>query len=336
MMKSSRPPPMPPQDAPPRARSRAGPRLWTFGAPPATARAPVSEAPDWEQADPAWIKRALAKALARPSGGWLVVDASRAITDRPRRYRVAGRDLVAWRDGSTLRLAPDACPHMGASLAEGRVEGGCIVCPWHGLALGPRGHGGWRPLSAHDDGVLAWVQLGGEGELATPAPIVTARPERFVDGVIRVEARCEPEDVIANRLDPWHGVHFHPHSFARLSVIDQRDEAITVRVVYRIAGRLGIEVDARFACPEPRTIAMTIVSGEGEGSVVETHATPIEPGRTAIVEATLASSARRGFAIARRTSRFFRPVIEWAARRLWSEDAAYAERRYALRRGEVR
>jgi hypothetical protein len=24
---------------------------------------------------------------------------------------------------------------------------------------------------------------------------------------------CEPEDVVANRLDPWYGVWFHPYSF---------------------------------------------------------------------------------------------------------------------------
>ena len=39
-----------------------------------------------------------------------------------------------------------------------------------------------------------------------------------------------------------------------------------------------MEVDARFHCPEPRTIVMTIIRGEGVGSDVETHATPLEAG----------------------------------------------------------
>lgn len=25
----------------------------------------------------------------------------------------------------------DLCPHMGASLSGGWVEGGCVTCPWH-------------------------------------------------------------------------------------------------------------------------------------------------------------------------------------------------------------
>ena len=36
----------------------------------------------------------------------------------------------------------DACPHMGASLAEGHVEGGCVTCPWHGWRFGIR-DGAW-------------------------------------------------------------------------------------------------------------------------------------------------------------------------------------------------
>jgi isorenieratene synthase len=146
-----------------------------------------------------------------------------------------------------------------------------------------------------------------------------------------MEARCEPRDVVANRLDPWHGAHYHPHSFGRLRVIDQQDDAITVRVAYRVAGPLAVEVDARFHCPDPRSIVMTIVRGEGVGSVVETHATPLSEARTAIVELTYATSERWGFALATRAQPVLRPVMRWAARRLWVEDAAYAERLFELR-----
>jgi isorenieratene synthase len=147
-------------------------------------------------------------------------------------------------------------------------------------------------------------------------------------------ARCEPRDVIANRLDPWHGVHFHPHSFARLQVLADEGHRIRLRVAFRVAGPACVEVDATFHCPEPRTIVMTIVDGEGRGSVVETHATPLAPGWTAIVEATLATSERPGFHLATRfLGGLLRPLIERSARRLWAEDAAYAERSYFLRQG---
>jgi isorenieratene synthase len=234
--------------------------------------------------------------------------------------------------------ARDVCPHMGAALSAGRVCEGKLVCPWHGLELGPEPSRGFRPLNTYDDGQLAWVQLsaaqaaGAEpaSEL-TPRPFLPPRPASGLSAVIRMEARCEPRDVVANRLDPWHGAHYHPHSFGRLRVIDQQEDAITVRVAYRVAGPLGVEVDARFHCSDPRSIVMTIVRGEGVGSVVETHATPLSDGHSAIIELTYASSERWGFALAARAHTLLRPVMRWAAHRLWVEDAAYAERLYELR-----
>jgi isorenieratene synthase len=153
--------------------------------------------------------------------------------------------------------------------------------------------------------------------------------------VIHFAARCDPEDIIANRLDPWHGVHLHPHSFARLKVIGNVDEVLTVRVVFRAFGSFGVEVDCTFHCPEPNTIVMTIIDGEGRGSVVETHATPISPGWTMVTEATLATSDRRVFRQALRRPARIRAAIEKRAKRLWEEDRSYGERRYYLRHPEL-
>jgi isorenieratene synthase len=294
----------------------------------------LDERPDWQQADAAWIRRALACSQQLPGGGWYVLDAARSFADRPRRVWLLGRALVVWRAGMQLMAASDVCPHLGAALSEGHIRQGRLVCPWHGLTLGPEGHRGWKPLETYDDGYLLWVRMSG-AEVPSPRPHLPLRPDRALHAVIRIEAACEPRDVLANRLDPWHGAHYHPHSFARLKVIDQREDAITVRVAYRLIGPLAVEVDARFHCPDPRSIVMTIVRGEGEGSVVETHATPIAPGRCAIVELTLASSERRGFAWAKRADGLLRPAMQWAARRLWREDARYAERLHELRRLQV-
>lgn len=290
----------------------------------------VDDRPDWQQAEVAWIRGALALSQRLPSGGWYALDAVRTISETPRRITVDGRSLVVFRHGSRLLVAPDACPHLGASLSCGRVQEGKLVCPWHGLRLGAEGHGSWKPLPTYDDGILLWVRIDGK-ERPTDAPYLPVRPTAPLDAVVRVEAACEPRDVIANRLDPWHGTHLHPYSFVTLRVIEQKRDEIMVRVAYRVFRSLAVEVDARFHCTDPRTIVMTIVRGEGEGSVVETHATPLGPGRTAIIEATLATSERPGFGVARRAAPLLRPVLQWASRRLWVDDAAYAERLYASR-----
>ena len=289
---------------------------------------PVTSAlPDWQQADPRWMAAALQSALQRPGGGWFVVDERRQFGSAPRRYRIDERELVFWQGPDGLLAAPDSCPHMGASLAAGCVRNGRLVCPLHGLELGNKPHGNWRTLPVHDDGVMVWVRLDDAGEAPTERPVLPERPSRFIDAVLRLEARCRPEDLIANRLDPWHGVHYHPHTFRRLRVVERLADEITVRVAFAVLGRLAVEVDARFHCPDPRTIVMTIVRGDGKGSVVETHATPIDAERCAVVEATLATSDRPQMKYVLPLARWVRPWIERRAARLWVEDVAYAERR---------
>ena len=300
--------------------------LWLFGAD--LGELPAPPRPDWQAADPRWIAGALDRALERPAGGWHVVAGSAALRGKPLAARVLGRDLVLWRSAHGVHAADDHCPHLGARWSQGRMQNGAVVCPWHGLALDAR-----APcqalLPAHDDGVLLWVQLPGEAPL--PAPVLPTRPAAALVSVMTLPARCSPREVVENRLDPWHGAHFHGHTFARLKVLEQTDDSITVRVAFRVLGPLAVEVDARFHSPQRRCIAMTIVAGEGEGSVVETHGTALDGEHCQITEAVFAHSARPGFAIARRLGALIAPYMRFAARRLWVEDAAYCERRYELR-----
>lgn len=298
----------------------------------------------WRQARPALIDAALRRALERPSGNWFVLAASREITgDHPFGRTVAGVELVAWRDErGALHIGPGACPHLGAPLSEARVHRGRLVCRWHGMCLGENSSR-WPTFPAHDDGVLAWVRLdavGGESPLS--APVLPPRPEpgRSIHAVATTIGECEAQDVVANRLDPWHGSWFHPYSFANLTVLrtpdPDEDDEFEVAVSFRLARGIGVPVRATFSVPEPRTIVMRIVAGEGVGSVVETHATPLgrnSAGRptTAVIEAIAAHSDRPGFRAALPAASAIRPLMRWAALRLWRDDLAYAERRYRLR-----
>jgi Domain of unknown function (DUF5914)/Rieske [2Fe-2S] domain len=302
--------------------------------------------PTWREARSSLIADALERARARPSGNWYVVAASRDLRrGRPLARTVEGRELVLWRDArGRLVAGPGACPHLGAPLRDSRVCRGALVCHWHGLALDGTAFDGWRPWPAHDDGVLLWVRLDDTGgEEPTGRPPVPARPAAAgaLAAVHTVSGVCEPDDVVANRLDPWHGPWLHPYRFAGLTVVDRAGRengpgTFTVDVSVKVAGRLVVPVRAVFTAPGPRTVVMRITHGEGKGSVVETHATPLghdalgRP-RTAVVEAVVATSERLGFAMARRAAPLLRPVIRFAAGRLWRDDLAYAERRWALR-----
>lgn len=308
----------------------------------------AEQTPTWRAARPALIADTLKRASARPSGNWFVVGASRDVRPgSPYGRTVAGVEVVLWRSrAGDLRAGPGACPHLGAPLRESRVVCGTLMCHWHGLALDGSAFAGWQPYPAHDDGVLVWVRLDAVGgEEPSERPVVPARPApgTGVAAVFTAVGRCEPQDVVANRLDPWHGSWFHPYSFVDLTVAreprgDENDEndAFVVDVSFRVAGRLVVPVRAEFTAPEPRTVVMRITDGEGATSVVETHATPLTAAdadrpRTAVIEAVVAASERRGFALARAAAPVLRPLMRHTAGRLWRDDLAYAERRWALR-----
>lgn len=300
--------------------------------------------PTWRDAKPARIRRALDHALAADPGGWYVVGDSRSLGRRSIVRTVGGREIVLWRTAEGIAAGPGSCPHLGALLHDCEVMGEQLVCRWHGMALDASGMPGWDTLPAHDDGVLLWVQVPTHGETSSSLPVITPRPEhqRSVAAVVEVTGTCEPRDILANRLDPWHGSWFHPYAFSHLTVDEaaSSDELLTVDVTFRVSRRWGVPVRAEFACPDARTIVMTIVDGEGTGSVVETHATPLGDGpdgrpRTLMTEATIAASDRRGFAVATRVGALLRPAMRHTARRLWVDDMTYAERSYLLRsRGE--
>jgi nitrite reductase (NADH) small subunit/3-phenylpropionate/trans-cinnamate dioxygenase ferredoxin subunit len=44
---------------------------------------------------------------------------------------VGGKLIAVFRCGDQVHAIDDMCPHMGASLAGGYVEGGVVTCPWH-------------------------------------------------------------------------------------------------------------------------------------------------------------------------------------------------------------
>lgn len=64
---------------------------------------------------------------------WYAVEFSQDVTDRPKLIHLFDRKIVLYRDSNgTIHGFDNICPHRGASLAQGKVEGNCLVCPYHG------------------------------------------------------------------------------------------------------------------------------------------------------------------------------------------------------------
>lgn len=50
---------------------------------------------------------------------------------RGKQVTVNGHKIALFNVGGTIHAIDDACPHRGASLAEGQMAGPEVVCPWH-------------------------------------------------------------------------------------------------------------------------------------------------------------------------------------------------------------
>ena len=162
-------------------------------------------------------------------GYWYVVAGSDQL-DRsaPVPVRLLGRDLVVWRGVSGVVAAPDRCPHREAPLSLGRIDDGCLVCPYHGWTYGDEGRcvrvpsaseGVPVPPRAHLPAVHAIERYGvvwvcpGEPVAGIP-DIVADRDPAFR----RINVEVEPWAVSATRmtdnfLDISHFPYVHSGTF---------------------------------------------------------------------------------------------------------------------------
>lgn len=64
-----------------------------------------------------------------------IADESSLAEGKGRSVEVKGRRLALFRVGGVFRVIDDLCPHRGAPLGAGWVEGGEVFCPMHGWAF---------------------------------------------------------------------------------------------------------------------------------------------------------------------------------------------------------
>jgi nitrite reductase (NADH) small subunit len=63
---------------------------------------------------------------------WIAVARAREIPPgRGRMVEAAGRTLALYNDAGEFFALDDTCPHQGASLGEGMLHQGRVICPWH-------------------------------------------------------------------------------------------------------------------------------------------------------------------------------------------------------------
>lgn len=144
---------------------------------------------------------------------------------RAMKFKLLEKDVVVFRTASGALVCLDAfCPHMGAHLGEGNVEGESIRCLFHNWKFGKTGQctdipcadakvlvkpttQAW-PVAEHYG--LIWIYAG--REVQAPLPIV----EELTGCEVNVrygnqfEKPCHPNVVMVNAIDEQHFASVHP------------------------------------------------------------------------------------------------------------------------------
>ncbi|MCF4968925.1 aromatic ring-hydroxylating dioxygenase subunit alpha [Nostoc sp. CMAA1605] len=150
--------------------------------------------------------------------GWYWTLPSRQLkVGKVKAVTLLGRNLAIYRGVSGQVVAVDAyCPHMGAHLAEGRVEGDGIRCFFHNWKYSDRGIcidipsqeeplpvciKTWQTTEKYG---LIWVWVG--EEQPTALPFVPELEEVECDYLLgtRFEKNCHPNVLLINAIDAHH------------------------------------------------------------------------------------------------------------------------------------
>lgn len=167
------------------------------------------------------------------SGWYWLCCASQLRRGSVKAMQLLGRELAVYRGANNRVVALDAyCAHMGAHLAEGRVEGNALRCFFHRwryeadgrcsdipcLDAAPPARACVRSWPTTEKHGLIWVWIGIDTPPGVPEPpeLIGSDYQWYVAN--RFEKGCHPNVVLINAIDEQHfrSVHHLPGEILRM------------------------------------------------------------------------------------------------------------------------
>jgi phthalate 4,5-dioxygenase len=155
----------------------------------------------------------------------------------PRRLRLLGEDLVAFRDeAGNVGIVDENCPHRGASLALAKVEKCGLRCLYHGWVIRHDGKILEAPpepdelgfkdriratsYPTHEAGGIVWAYMGPAGEQPPFSNFeFTTLPLEHVQ-IMKIRADCNYAQVIEGVIDSAHSNYLHQDSIKPAKSVD--------------------------------------------------------------------------------------------------------------------
>lgn len=270
---------------------------------------------------------------------WTPVALGRALRPgTPLSLRVAGERLVLFRGASGEPAALiDRCPHRGVALSLGRVQDGCITCPFHGWRFDAQGQARevpWNPeaklarlgataIPAREAGGHVWIYTApADGAHPPPALEVAEafqRADVHVSG-FAVEWETHWTRAMENMLDWPHLPFVHGRTIGR-GMPRRDDSRMDIHWEERPWGAHSqISIDG---APQPGSLDLRwpnvmnlAIPVPRRTLVLQVACVPIDDRRTRLILSDARDFLR---------SRMFDPVFRWMNKRVSSEDRAIVE-----------
>ncbi len=169
-----------------------------------------------------------------PLNTWYVAARSHEIgTERPLGRRLCGKPMALFRNAAgQIAAVEDFCPHRGAPLSLGFVQGDALVCGYHGLAMGGDGKTVSMPCQrvrgfpaiarypVHEAHGFVWVWPGdaSRADLAEIPTFEWMGHPAFGYGGGLYHIGCDYRLMIDNLMDLTHETYVHSNSIGQKEI----------------------------------------------------------------------------------------------------------------------
>jgi nitrite reductase/ring-hydroxylating ferredoxin subunit len=214
-----------------------------------------------------------------------------------------GQDLVLYRTASGAAAVVDpVCPHLGAHVGGGRVDGECLRCPFHAWGFDVRGacvdvpyarkvppKAALRTFPMREQNGAIFAYYDPDGAAPTWEPPVLSEEGWTPNSTIRWELRSHPQEIAENTVDLMHLRPIHGVEGAHLVSLEQDAHQMRVRLRFTGSGAVidmpdevnDVELDVLLH-GLGELVSRTHVITAGLHTRQRIHPTPIDRERVAI------------------------------------------------------
>jgi len=238
-----------------------------------------------------------------PYGWYVIAFSSDVAAGEVKTVHYLGQDIVLFRGASGVVAALDkTCPHLGAHLGVGHVEGDCIRCPFHhwmydatgkcvdvpyAPKIPPNARVKRWPMIEQDGTIMVWYGPDESEPAWTPPPLEHDgwTPNRG----IRWELKSHPQEIAENTVDSAHLGPVHHVTSCNVRSVEQTGHTMRVLLDMVASGEAigmpdevnDVELDVTLH-GLGQVISRTHVLTAGLHTRQRIHPTPIDGERVAI------------------------------------------------------